>query len=111
MGRDLVREDALGDGEEGDARGRGEVDGGVGGGGDARDGAEDDPGRVRRLGGGRHFRAGGGGDTAEEQIEGSARWQAVGLRSGAHCAACSAMLPEPDGLFDWGFYLQSCHCN
>jgi len=57
VGHDLVREDALGDGEEGDARGRGEVDGGVGGGGgDARDGAEDDPGRVRGLGGGRHFR-------------------------------------------------------
>lgn len=57
LGRDLVREDALGDGEEGDARGRGEVDGGVGvGGRDARDGAEDDPGRTRRLGGGRHFR-------------------------------------------------------
>ena len=63
VGDTLVREDAFGDGEEGDARGRREVEGEVGG--DARDGAEDDPGRRRRRRGGRHrhsrLRNGGGG--------------------------------------------------
>lgn len=65
-GGDLGREDGLGDGEEGDARGHDDVEGEVVGG-DARDGAEDDPGgrrRRRRGGRGRHVVGGsafGGG--------------------------------------------------